>query len=94
MPGILAAVPTAREQGIDVVWPIIRGVWMGPKVSDADYRKWVEIFERMEATPEFAGVRAAHGLYPFALTGPALTDYVKKAVLDYTRQAREFNLVR
>jgi putative tricarboxylic transport membrane protein len=94
LPGVLAAVPTAREQGIDVVWPIIRGVWMGPKVTDAEYRKWVDSFEKMEATPEFAELRAAHGLYPFSLTGAALTGYVKKAVNDYTRQAREFKLVR
>jgi putative tricarboxylic transport membrane protein len=94
MPGVLAGAPTAREQGIDLVWPIIRGVWMGPQVADADYLKWVERFERMEATPGFAALRAAYGLYPFTLTGAALTDYVNKAVLDYTRQARQFKLVR
>ena len=37
LPGVLAKIPTAREQGYDVVWPVIRGVWMGPGVSDADY---------------------------------------------------------
>ncbi len=94
LPGVLAAVPTAREQGIDVVWPIIRGVWMGPKVSDADYKRWVRAFDQMEATPEFAQMRAAYGLYPFSMTGPALTEYVKKAVDEYHRQATQFKLVR
>jgi putative tricarboxylic transport membrane protein len=94
LPGVLAAVPTAREQGIDVVWPIIRGVWMGPGVPDADYRRWVAAFDRMEAAPEYPQLRAAAGLYPFSMTGDALTQYIKKAVLDYNRQARQFNLVR
>jgi putative tricarboxylic transport membrane protein len=94
LPGVLAAVPTAREQGVDVVWPIIRGVWMGPKVADADYQRWVLAFEQMEATPKFAQMRAAYGLYPFSMTGPALTGYVKKAVIDYNLRARQFNLVR
>ncbi len=94
LPGVLAAVPTAREQGIDVVWPIIRGVWMGPKVPDADYQRWVRAFERMEAGPGFAQMQAAFGLYPFSMTGPALTEYVKKAVDDYHRQATQFKLVR
>ena len=94
LPGVLANAPTAREQGIDVVWPVIRGVWMGPKVPDADYQRWVRAFERMEATPEFAQMRAAYGLYPFSLTGPALGEYVKKAVDDYHRQATLFKLVR
>lgn len=94
LPGVLAGVPTAREQGIDVVWPLIRGVWMGPGVSDADYKRWVAAFDRMEAAPEFSKLREAAGLYPFSLTGDALTKYIKKAVLDYNRQARQFNLVR
>jgi putative tricarboxylic transport membrane protein len=94
LPGVLAGAPTAREQGIDVVWPIIRGVWMGPKVLDADYQRWVRAFDQMEATPEFARLRAVYGLYPFSMTGAALTDYVKKTVDDYHRQATQFKLVR
>jgi putative tricarboxylic transport membrane protein len=94
LPGVLAKVPTAREQGFDVVWPVIRGVWMGPGVSDADYKRWVQTFERMEATPGFAQMRLDAGLFPFSLTGDALTRYIKQAVADYKRQAREFNLVR
>jgi putative tricarboxylic transport membrane protein len=94
LPGVLAAVPTAREQGYDIVWPVIRGVWMGPDVPDADYRRWVDAFARMQATKDFAHLRATSGLYPFSLTGDALTRWVKQAIMDYNRQAREFNLVR
>jgi len=94
LPGVLANVPTAREQGIDVVWPIIRGVWMGPQVPDADYRKWVSAFDRVLADPQFAKMRAASGLYPFGMTGDALTAYVTKAVDDYGRHAAELGLVR
>ncbi|KQV49009.1 tripartite tricarboxylate transporter substrate binding protein [Massilia sp. Root335] len=92
--GVLAAVPTAREQGYDIVWPVIRGVWMGPDVPEADYRRWVDAFARMQATPEFAQLRQSAGLHPFSLTGDALTRWVKQAITDYNRQAREFNLVR
>ena len=94
LPGVLAAVPTAREQGYDIVWPVIRGVWMGPDVPDADYRRWVDAFARMEATSEFTQLRTQAGLHPFSLTGDALTRWVKQAIMDYNRQAREFNLVR
>lgn len=94
LPGVLAGVPTAREQGFDLVWPIIRGLWMGPKVPEADYQRWVRAFAKAETAPEFAQMRAAHGLYPFSMTGAALTDYVKHAVDDYNQQARQFQLVR
>jgi putative tricarboxylic transport membrane protein len=94
LPGVLAAVPTAREQGYNLVWPVIRGVWMGPGVPEADYRRWVAAFDRMEASPGFAGMRAQAGLYQFSLTGEALTRYIKQAVINYKRQAAQFDLVR
>jgi putative tricarboxylic transport membrane protein len=94
LPGQLSGVPTAREQGYDVVWPVIRGVWMGPDVSDADYRRWVAAFAAMADAPGFARLREDAGLYPLALTGDALTGYVKRAVADYDRQAEQFKLVR
>ena len=94
LPGTLAQVPTAHEQGFDVTWPIIRGVYMGPQVSDADYRKWVAAFDKMMTTPSFDQSRAALGFYPFAMSGASLTDYVKKTVDNYGKQSRELGLVR
>jgi len=94
LPGKLAAVPTAREQGYDLVWPVIRGVWMGPQVADADYQQWVKTFEHMMATPQFAKLRTEAGLYPFSLTGQALNEYVHKAVDDYGKRASHLGLVR
>jgi len=94
LPGALAGVRTAREQGYDVVWPVIRGVWMGPDVREADYRRWVKAFDGVETSPAFAEMRAQAGLYPFALTGDALTRYVKASVDTYHRQARQFKLLR
>jgi len=94
LPGVLAGVPTAREQGIDVVWPIIRGLWMGPQVPDADYQRWVATFERAMATPQFAQWREQAGLSPFALTGAPLTKYVNQAYERYVRQATELGLMR
>lgn len=94
LPDTLATVPTAHEQGFDVTWPIIRGVYMGPQVSDADYQKWVDRFQQLMATPAFEQQRIRSGLYPFAMTGADLTEYVQKSVNNYARQAREWNLIR
>ena len=94
LPGPLAHIPTAREQGFDLTWPIIRGLYMGPNVSDKDYRRWVGAFEKMMTQPGFGQLRSAHGLYPFSLTGDALTDYVNKTVEQYGKQAKELGLMR
>ncbi|WP_461547110.1 type 2 periplasmic-binding domain-containing protein, partial [Sphaerotilus sulfidivorans] len=34
--GLVAAVPTAREQGVDLVWPILRGVYVARDLPEAD----------------------------------------------------------
>jgi putative tricarboxylic transport membrane protein len=94
LPGVLAGVPTAREQGFDVSWPIIRGFYMGPQVSDVEYAKWVARFDKMMKSPEFERTRTATGMYPFAMTGDALTQYIKKTVDNYGKQAKELGLVR
>jgi putative tricarboxylic transport membrane protein len=94
LPGALAQVPTAREQGYDVTWPVIRGLYMGPRVPDADYRRWVGAFDRMMADKSFDQLRAAHGLYPFAMTGALLTEYVRKTEENYRRQVAELGLIR
>jgi putative tricarboxylic transport membrane protein len=94
LPGALAQVPTAREQGYDVTWPVIRGLYMGPRAPDADYRRWVGAFDRMMADKSFDQLRAAHGLYPFAMTGALLTEYVRKTEENYRRQVAELGLIR
>jgi len=90
--GGLAKVPTAREQGMDIEWPIIRGFYVGPKVSDADYKTWVATFDKMMATPEFAKLRAERSLFPFAKTGAELDAYVKERVGFYRKLAGDFGL--
>ncbi|HMN22586.1 MAG TPA: tripartite tricarboxylate transporter substrate binding protein [Ottowia sp.] len=90
--GGLADVPTAKEQGMDIQWPIIRGFYMGPKVSDADFKVWVDTFDKMMATPEFAKLRAERSLYPFSKTGAELDAYVKKQVEAYRKIAAEVGL--
>ncbi|EOC0061817.1 Bug family tripartite tricarboxylate transporter substrate binding protein [Cronobacter turicensis] len=94
LPGQLAQVPTAKEQGFDLVWPIIRGFYVGPKVSDADYQWWVQAFEKLQQTDEFKKQRDLRGLFEFNLTGKALDEYVKKQVNDYREKAKAFGLAK
>jgi putative tricarboxylic transport membrane protein len=93
LPGELNNIPTAKEQGYAVEWPIIRGYYMGPKVADADYKWWVGTFDKMLASPEFAKLREAQGLFPFNLTGDKLDAYVKERVKHYAELAKEFGMV-
>jgi putative tricarboxylic transport membrane protein len=94
LPGKFANVPTAQEQGYDIVWPLIRGFYVGPKVSDKDYQFWVDAFDKMMATPEFARLREQEGLFPFAKTGPELDAYIKEQVRRYATLADSLGLIK
>lgn len=94
LPGLLANVPTAKEQGVDLVWPTVRGVYVGPQVPEADVKAWALLFDRLMATPEFDRLRTQHGLYPFAATGPALREYLQAQTRHYTEIADRFGLRR
>ncbi len=94
LPGKRAGIPTAREQGFPISWPDIRGVYLGPRVSNVVYRRWVEIFDKMLAAPSFGRLREERGLLPFSLTGEALAAYVKQMVAAYGDLARGFGLER
>ena len=87
-------IPTAREQGYDIVWPVVRGFYLGPKVSDEDYAWWKAAFDTLLASEDFATLRDQREFFPFAMTGPELDAYVKKQVADYKVLAREFGLIQ
>src|SRR5690606_39355930 len=82
------------EEGFDIQWPIIRGFYVGPKVSDADYQWWVDAFDKTQADASFAAIRDKQGLFPFNKSGAELDKYVKARVADYTKLANEFGLIR
>jgi len=94
LPGDAAGIPTAKEAGYDFTWPIVRGFYTGPKVSDADYKHWVDTFNKLLASKEFQKLRDQRDLYPFSMTAGELDAYVKKTVADYRKLASEFGLVQ
>lgn len=95
LPGAsVADIPTAKEQGYDVSWSVVRGFYMGPKVSDAEYDWWKTAFDNLLASEDFATLREQRELFPFALTGDELDAYVKTRVKEYRELAAEFGLVQ
>ena len=96
----MKAALTARAAGVDpramrfvdIDWPIFRGFYVGPKVSDADYKVWADTFKKMMASPEFEKLRAERGLYPLSMSGPEVDTFVKKQVTTYRTLVKDFGL--
>ncbi|MET1080809.1 MAG: tripartite tricarboxylate transporter substrate binding protein [Pseudomonas sp.] len=94
LPGRLNHLPTAKEQGYDISWPVIRGFYMGPEVSDEQFAWWQQQFQQLLANGEFAALREQRDLFPLTLTGAELEAYVFKQVEQYKSLAGEFGLTQ
>jgi len=93
LPGELADVPTAAEQGYPVDWRIWRGFYMGPNVSDEAYNWWVNTFRRLVKTEEFIQQRKEMGLFPFFMIGDKFDDYVRTTIRRHQQTAIDIGLI-
>ncbi|MFC4173876.1 Bug family tripartite tricarboxylate transporter substrate binding protein [Microvirga sp. GCM10011540] len=92
LPGDLKDVPTAKEQGFDFDWVVWRGYYLGGKISDADYQSWVDTFQKLAKSPEFAKEREERGLYPYTVIGADFEKVVKNDVKKFKTLAAEAGL--
>lgn len=90
--GKFSKLPTAIEQGYDLKWPVIRGFYMGPKVSDEAYNWWKSAFDKMMANKKFDAIRENQDLLPFELTGEELRAYVYKQTEEMRQLSEEYKL--
>ena len=92
LPGRWSSVPTATEQGYNIRWPILRGLYLGPGVSAADHAAWTATFDRALAQPGYAAALARVGLHPGAKSGTELDGLARTEVDRFRRLAAEFGL--
>lgn len=91
--GTMSDIPTAKEQGYDVTWPVVRGYYMGPDVSPSAYNWWKDAFDKMLADPKFAELREQQDLLPFSMTGDEIQEYVYKRTQELRELSAEYGLV-
>lgn len=92
LPDPFSNVPTAREQGYDVSWPILRGYYTGANVSEEQYQWWLSSFDTMMADPRFDQLRQELGMFPYAKTGAALDAVIKDRMARYRELVADFGL--
>ncbi len=92
--GRWASTPTAKEQGYDIRWPVLRGIYLGPGVTDRDYRDWSDALNRAAVHPSFSKELAGAGFQPGWLLGRALEEQINLQMDTYHQMATEFGLSR
>jgi len=87
-----AQYPTAKEQGYDVTWPIWRGYYVPPNITQAEYQWWVDTIKKLVETPEFKQELANRGLFPYVKIGKEYETMVKEQVKDFRELIKEVGL--
>ena len=87
-------IPTAVEQGFDLVWPVIRGFYVGGDVASADVMFWVDAFDRAFETTQFNSMQKELGLIPFNYAGAAAQTEIAAIAVEMRALAIEMGLIQ
>lgn len=93
LPGDLGDIPTAKEQGIDVVAVNWRGLYVPKDISDEAYQKWSDGLATVAASDEWAEAMEANGLAPFTRVGDDFQSYVADVIVEIQELSREIGVI-
>ena len=87
-------IPTAREQGIDVVAVNWRGLYVPKGISDEAYQQWSDGLAKVAASAEWAAAMEANGLAPFNKVGDDFQGYVDGVIEEIATLSREIGVIQ
>lgn len=87
-------VPTAKEQGFDVVAVNWRGLYVPKGVSDAVFNDWAAKLQKVADSAEWKTAMAANGLAPFTKVGGDFQGYIDGVVADVRQLSREIGVIK
>ncbi len=87
-------IPTAKEQGFDVVAVNWRGLYVPAGVSDDQFDAWAEKLQKVAESDEWAAVMAANGLAEFTKIGGDFQSYVDGLVKEVATLSRELGVIQ
>ena len=71
-------VPTCKEQGLDVTYTMLRGMFLPGKVAPDVTAFYVDLFKKLTQTAEYKDYMEKQALKPVFMTGKEMTDFLQK----------------
>lgn len=94
LPGEFGDIPTAREQGIDVVAVNWRGMYVPKDIPDEAYQKWSDALAAVAESDEWAEQMTANGLAPFTKVGDDFQGYVDGVIEEIATLSKEIGVIQ
>ncbi len=86
-------IPTAIEQGYDVVAVNWRGFYVPKGISDDEFNAWAEKIQAVADSPEWTQVMADNGLAPFTKVGGDFQGWVDQVIAQTEELSREIGVI-
>ncbi len=93
IPGF-ASIPTAKEQGFDVVAVNWRGLYIPKGVSDNTFNLWAGRLKKVADSAEWKAAMAANGLAPFTKVGGDFQSYIDGVVAEVRKLSKELGVIQ
>lgn len=87
-------IPTAKEQGYDVVAVNWRGLYVPGGISDADFQKWADRLQAVADSAEWKEAMAANGLAPFTKVGGDFQTWIDGVIAETADLSREIGVIQ
>ena len=87
-------IPTAREQGLDVVAVNWRGLYVPKDITDDQFKAWAEKLQAVADSAEWKEAMAANGLAPFTKVGDDFQNWVNGVVAQTVELSKEIGVLQ
>jgi len=88
------SIPTAKEQGFDVVAVNWRGLYIPRGVSDDTFNMWAGRLKKVADSNEWKTAMAANGLAPFTKVGGDFQSYIDGVVAEVRKLSKELGVIQ
>ena len=93
MPGF-DDIPTAKEQGYDVVAGNWRGLYVPRGISDEKFQEWAGKLQQVADSEEWKEAMAANGLAPFTMVGDDFQGYIDNLVGEIRQMSQDIGVIQ
>jgi putative tricarboxylic transport membrane protein len=87
-------IPTAQEQGFDVVAVNWRGLYVPKGISDADFEAWGDRLQAVADSQAWQDAMVANGLAPFTKVGGDFQSWVDGVIADTVELSKEIGVIQ
>ena len=87
-------IPTAKEQGYDVVAVNWRGFYVPGGITDTEFNSWADKIRAVADSDEWKEAMAANGLAPFTKVGADFQTWIDQVIAQTAELSREIGVIQ